>query len=173
MSLRAIFTKEKMQDIKSLMPERFIVYKVVSNEIYVRFGVRFARYVAPICRFTYLDGEQTVRQHLGCFPTPVVDNHNMYLDYYPGFHSFVKKSVAFEYMKQSSTNMPSLVVLSCGMDKEWITAIGLEGDRNMVVVSNRIIIPTYPTTDIQNDNNYLSFFELDEVPKLRKEMLRS
>jgi hypothetical protein len=174
MSLRAIFTKEKTQCIKEVMPERFIVYKValIGYQTYAGL-VSFARYIAPICSLDYLAGEQSVRPKLGCFTTPVVDFPERHASYYPGFHSFVKKSAADEYLNRLSKHASSpTALLSCGIDKEWIIAIGIEGNRDMVVVSNRIIIPPYPKTDITNDKNYLWFFERhrqnDQVPMCKR-----
>jgi hypothetical protein len=168
MSLHAIFDKEKTKSIKEMMPDILITYKGSLIVYESDFGLLQPRpkYIAPYTRFEYLVGEQFMRTNLGLFPTPVVDSPEDQLSYYPGFHSFVKKTSAEKYNEKLSTNTIGVaVLLTCGVRKEWITAIGLEGDRDIVVVSNRIVIPYYPQTDIRYDKNCNWFFEAQSQTK--------
>jgi hypothetical protein len=64
------------------------------------------------------------------------------------------------------------VILTCGVLKDWIIAIGIEGDRDLVVVSNRILIPSYPQTDIRYDKNCEWFFEAQSQTRAVKTHLK-
>ena len=169
MSLRAIFDKEKTQSIKEVMPEELIVYKVAL--IVCEEGGAFSqrKYIAPYARTEYMWGEQFMQSDRSLLSAPVVDSLAEHLNYYPGFHSLIKKSAAEKYMESLSTaKNRSAVVLTCGVKKEWITAIGLERGRNLVVVSSRIVIPSYPHRDFVHDQHCERFVDFLDAQSQRK-----
>jgi hypothetical protein len=169
MTLRAVFDKEKMRSIKGGMPDELLVYKVavLIHEKDDFLKTVTPRYISPLCCFKYLAGEQSNSWDLGHFTVPLVDQPEKSGSYYPGFHSFVQRTAATKFIHERITGtIDSVVILTCGVLKEWIIAIGIEGDRDLVVVSNRILIPSYPQTDIRYDKNCEWFFEAQSQKKL-------
>lgn len=161
MCLKAIFDKKKAKKIKAFMPEILTVYKValVSGPVNPMLRRIITNYVAPGCKTDYGSGLQFTRPNLGSFAVTIVDCPDRCDYYYPGFHSFVRRSGANEYqLKISPSSKDPTVVLTCGIRKEWIIAIGIEGNRELVVVSNRIVLPAYPETDISSDSCCQWFF---------------
>jgi hypothetical protein len=175
MSLRAVFDKEKTQSIKEVMPDELLVYKVatlIDKEDPILRTVS-PKYVSPVCSVEYSAGEQSNRWDLGLFTVPLVYRPKEHVSYYPGFHSFAQREVATQYLQQilhysgqlNHYFVKSAVILTCGVLKDWITAIGIEDERAMVIVSNRIMFPAYPHTDIRNDKNCEWFFEAQSKAK--------
>jgi hypothetical protein len=156
MSLKAIFNKRKTQSIKEVMPEILPVYKVVILSREPNSGrLPQYKYIAPVRGCGYSAGQQCMQTNQRCLSARVVGSPSDRLSYYPGFHCLVKKSAAEKYRQLLSGmclryQLGKLVVLTCEIKKEWIIAIGLEGDKDMVVVSNRIIMPAYPGIDIDD-----------------------
>lgn len=159
MSLQMVFDREKAQRIKQEMPVELIVYKValVAQRKDPILRKKYRAYVSPICCSEYSDGEQTNQWNRGHFTVPITDQPDQQGTYYPGFHSFTQKEAALNYLQKFPKDASTL--LTCGVLKDWITALGIEGDRDLIVVSNRILMPAYPHTDIHDDKNCNWFFQ--------------
>ena len=103
MALRMVFDKEKTQSIKQVMPVELIVYKVaVLTQIEDRLlRTSYPVYISPICGTEYSGGEQCNEWDRGHFTVPLVDQPETAANYYPGFHSFTKKTTAENWHEQS------------------------------------------------------------------------
>ncbi len=153
------------------MPNELIVYKVatlVEKEDPILKTV-YQTYISPVMGFEYSGGELSNFWNLVSRDNiPLVGQPGKSTSYYPGFHSFVQKTSAVRILHNflfdnvsplTSGEFQDVVLLTCGVLKEWITAIGIELDNELTVVSNRIIVPSYPLTDIRDDKNCDWFFE--------------
>lgn len=169
MTLRAIFTKEKTKSIKDLIPNELVVYKAVlfGQEEDRLLKTTYPTYISPIDKSEYFGGEQSNSWDRAKVTVPFADEPEGYASYYLGFHSFVQKTPAIKFLHKLSDYVSpvmfgvftDVVLLTCGVLKDWIIAIGIEGERDLVVVSNRIIMPSYPHKDIRYDKNCDWFFE--------------
>jgi hypothetical protein len=160
MTLGAIFNKEKTKSIKEVMPNEIIVYKAAimfEGKDPLR-KIILPKYFSPVLYSQYESGEQCSLCDLAPLTVPVADEPEKHSMYYPGFHSFANKKAAdklLEYLNSPAHG----VILTCGVLKKWIIAIGFEGERDLVIVSNKIVTPSCPYTDIRDDKNCDWFFE--------------
>jgi hypothetical protein len=161
MTLRAVFNKEKTKSIKEIMPNEIIVYKVAilfEGKDPLRKMI-LPKYFSPVLYSQYENGEQCNFCDLTPLTVPIADEPEKKSMYYPGFHSFVNKIAANKLLEDLFPTLPAhAVILTCGVLKKWIIAIGFEGERDLVIVSNRIAIPSYPYMDIRDDKNCDWFF---------------
>ncbi len=161
MTLKAAFDKEKSKSIKETMPDELLVYKAarISHKRGPFQQADLPKYVSPIMRTEYKGGIESFHCDLPPFSVPVADKPGQHCLYYPGFHSFVNKKGAERLLRVFPMPKTKAVILTCGVLKKWIIAIGYEGDRELVVVSNKILIPSYPHRDIADDESCEWFFE--------------
>lgn len=71
----------------------------------------------------------------------------MRVEYWAGFHAFKDKGEAVAYWGYIRKE----AVISCLIDKDWITAIGKQGTQT-IIVSSAIFAPTYPERDVKLDD---------------------
>lgn len=151
MSLERVFDKDKTQKILDVMPDEMIVWKVVVNPEF-----KFSD-VGPMTKQWHAAFNKnnkpwpfTAHRNTAKMGSILVDGQR----YECGFHSFVKQSsldwMSFEWgfgreIKKIWSPVTALV------KKEWITSLGVEGQNNIVIVSSKIIMPTYPNTDITKE----------------------
>ena len=162
MTLKAAFDKEKSKSIKDTMPDELLVYKaaLIIHKSDPLQKAALPKYFSPILHTEYKGGIQSFLCDLTPFSVPVEDKPEKHCLYYPGFHSFVNKKGAEKLLlRLFPVSKDKAVILTCGVLKKWIIALGFEGDRELVVVSNKILIPSYPHRDIRDDKSCEWFFD--------------
>lgn len=168
MSLERVFDKAKTQKILDVMPDEMIVWKVVVSPEYEPDGYAlepvwhsaFARGVRGQGRLTAF-----AKQGLSLAtkePMPCGGSVRW------GFHSFVKAISAtwLEHAYWNNRAIPHWHTVTALVKKEWITTLGVEGQNNIVIVSSKIHMPTYPNTDITKELGQIETPDVERVEAL-------
>ena len=146
--LSQIFDDEKTQSIINVMPDSMIVWKVVTDcRIFDSFGHNMTKKGKMKKRwhpaFTFVKDNST------WFPFEGGYNENNVW----GFHCFVKKNEVQQYKKHFSEigQIGYWNMVSAKIEKKDIMKIGLDKGKSLTILTSRIIMPTYPNTDITKE----------------------
>lgn len=158
--LSTVFSKEKTRSIIDVMPDEMIVWKVVldgtrrkeafpkSNCIVGKWNSYFTH--GPLWLYSVYDEIKAVDMDED-------GRRNM------GFRSFCKR-ISAEKLMDCDSYRDHAVVVAAMVSKKHITAMGddgIDGIRyDLTIVTSRIIMPTYPNTDITK--------ELSEAPLIEE-----
>lgn len=162
MSLTNVFSDEKRDRIIAVMSDEMIVWKCVEGP----FGTH------PLTNNPRIED----KWHPWAWPNYFCAGLNVIKDHYripidrakygTGFHSFIKKARAQE-LADVYTKEYDHRVISALIHKSDITTIGDEGHGNLVVVTSKIVLPTYPNTDILTEiEPALTLESVDEAMEL-------
>jgi len=153
--LSTVFSKEKTQSIIDVMPDEMIVWKVVTdgekkNEMNGYYP--YTSYERHAWNSAWAHGDSGLAVYNGKVATDMSEGVDV--DVFVGYHSFVKRESAGKYMASGRPGY-CWAIVSAKVLRSDITAMGSE-DCGLAVVTSRIIMPTYPNTDITK--------ELSEAP---------
>ncbi len=144
--LKKIFNKEKTQSIISVMPDSMIVWKVVTDWSYLKIaGNRTPGMEKNRWHPAFAFGGKTLVWH------PFKSGHNENNVW--GFHCFVKKDENQRYKEhfKGKIHISFWNMVSAKIEKKDIMKIGLDRGDALTILTSRIIMPTYPNTDITKE----------------------
>ncbi len=143
--LKQIFNQEKTQSIINVMPDSMIVWKVVTDANYLNVfnnanGMKKERW-HPAFSFS-------PKKHIW-YPFKSGHNENNIW----GFHCFVKKDESQQYKEhfKEKTQIGFWNMVSAKIEKKDIMKIGVDRGNSLTILISRIIMPTYPNTDITKE----------------------
>jgi len=151
--LETVFDEEKTQSIIDVMPDEMIVWKVVTDW----------RYAAGTC----ISKDYGFAE--GVWHTAFMQNFKWGV-YRPGFnidsidigyHSLVSQKDLDCYRVSwvaERKRTKAWVSISAKINKEWIKRIGYDKNSSLTIVASKIIMPTYPNTDITKEIDTKSEF---------------
>ena len=127
--LSTVFSKEKTQSIIDVMPDEMIVWKAAKGK-----GDMFW---PPLWN---------QNQYNAGMNHATIDRHGE-----GGFHSLCTKDAVEDYIYLRGSCFGGFIV-SLLVKKEWIIGIGHTNVEGLLcIVTSRIIMPTYPNTDITKE----------------------
>lgn len=163
MSLERVFDKEKTRKILDVMPDEMIVWKTVcsiQNTWHVFWRATIGKYRS--CEMPYRPGVNIAK------PVEIaISWRPLKICYMAGFHSWAIRATAeanlagTRYYTEYERGLVSALV-----KKEWITTLGVEGQNNIVIVSSKIHMPTYPNTDITRELGQIETPDVERVEEL-------
>lgn len=146
--LSQIFDKKKTQSIIDIMPDDMIVWKVVTDCKFFEGSTGGAARIGMIKNrwhpaFTFIQGNLT------WFPFEGGYNENNVW----GFHCFVKKNEVQQYKDyfKLKSHVGHWNMVSAKIEKKYIMKIGIDKGSSLTILTSRIIMPTYPNTDITKE----------------------
>lgn len=145
--LTQVFDKEKTQSIIDVMPDEMVVWKVVTG---------------PDCPTAMGDGWHSYYYHADTL-TPYIKG--VIANY--GYHSYISENAANKFLDTvyKLGEYYTEAIVSAKILKKDIKNMGYEDNGTICVVTSRIIMPTYPNTDITK--------ELNQAPQLVEECDRA
>lgn len=159
MNLEQVFDKAKTQSILDVMPGEMIVWKGVTTPSHARerCGLKEAVWYSAFGQGPTEESKVFVPYSAG-----VVTSEP------PGFHSFVRK-VSIDLMRYRFFGKEIAAKWQCVsalVRKDWITTLGVEGQNNIVIVSSKIVMPSYPNTDITKELGQVEAPDVERVEAL-------
>lgn len=146
--LSQIFDKKKTQSIIDIMPDSMIVWKVVTDsrifdgldQAITRKGMIKKRWHPA---FTF------VKDNLTWFPFEGGYNENNVW----GYHCFIKKNEVQQYKEHFNdrSHIGYWNMVSAKIEKKDIMKVGIDRGKSLTILTSRIIMPTYPNTDITKE----------------------
>ena len=144
--LSQIFNKKKTQSIVDVMPDTMIVWKIVTDWRYSKVHSKATGMEKDHWHPAFTFG---AKDCLLWYPFESAYNENNIW----GFHCFVKKDESQQYKKhfKNSNQLGHWNMISAIIEKKDIMKIGLDRGSSLTILTSRILMPTYPNTDITKE----------------------